>query len=763
MINKRFLNFKTYNGFLAKKDEIPEDSIVFIQDKPCIWARGKEYVCDGPLTSSVENNTLTFTNGKDETIFEFEQKGGTITVKDSRGYESSATYVLSSEVADVAFSGSYSDLKDKPTIVTVDQYLDSQSENAVQNKAIYTALQGKAASSDLNNYVTTSTYNTAMGGKQDKLVADADSGISIYIDPISNQTKIKSTLDVSVYEFVTTKPDISEANPNKIYILEIANEDGSYRYEQYRVRNNRWVSLGSMSPQVDLEEYLKSADADTKYQPIGEYLTSTSLNGYATIETDINPIWTAFNDYALKSYVDNEITSVRQDFASKDWVTQYFVQKAQVYYSGEDIHSSTPVEEDPSESGSGSGTGSSSGSGTTYNIVVDKELNRISPNPVQNSTVTLAIKNLQDTKADKTYVQNNYASKSDLDSKVDNSVIGNYVRSEDVAGIIAGKQDILQAGRGINITDNTISSTLDTEVYIFVKDELPAEPSGNKIYILERETEGVTEFTQWRWDTEDQQWESIGAVIPEVDLSGYLTINDASRIYALKGDYAMRSQVQNLRTDVYNDLQPKGEYASPDDIDSVYQRMSDNYNTIYQHLDNNYLTESEVDANFLTKLQAAKAYQPKRNDYVITEALDTAIDELDNTYQVKGDFPLRSEIKAALNRLQEIIDEKYVLKSDVYNPDNAQFGTTSPVDITVDVEELDPADISYSRKSRMITLTAEQYEYLVRNNLTDSNTYYFTYESKSENDTYVWHFGEPFPITLTYTWEFGGTFPITLS
>ena len=69
MINKRFLNFKTYNGFLAKKDEIPEDSIVFIQDKPCIWARGKEYICDGPSIASVENDILTFKNGNDKTIF----------------------------------------------------------------------------------------------------------------------------------------------------------------------------------------------------------------------------------------------------------------------------------------------------------------------------------------------------------------------------------------------------------------------------------------------------------------------------------------------------------------------------------------------------------------------------------------------------------------------------------------------------------------------------------------------------------------------
>ena len=55
MINRKFFNFKTYDGFLAKKNanEIPEDSIVFIQDRHCIWARGKEYICDGPYTSSV--------------------------------------------------------------------------------------------------------------------------------------------------------------------------------------------------------------------------------------------------------------------------------------------------------------------------------------------------------------------------------------------------------------------------------------------------------------------------------------------------------------------------------------------------------------------------------------------------------------------------------------------------------------------------------------------------------------------------------------
>lgn len=58
-LNYRFLNYKHYSSFLSdlNNNKISEDSIVFIQDKPCIWARGKEYVCIGPNTA-VDPNIL---------------------------------------------------------------------------------------------------------------------------------------------------------------------------------------------------------------------------------------------------------------------------------------------------------------------------------------------------------------------------------------------------------------------------------------------------------------------------------------------------------------------------------------------------------------------------------------------------------------------------------------------------------------------------------------------------------------------------------
>ena len=71
MINRKFLNFKTYRNFAEKKAEIPEDSIVFIQDKACIWARGKEYICEGPIVTSVKDGTLTFKHGDDKIAFKF--------------------------------------------------------------------------------------------------------------------------------------------------------------------------------------------------------------------------------------------------------------------------------------------------------------------------------------------------------------------------------------------------------------------------------------------------------------------------------------------------------------------------------------------------------------------------------------------------------------------------------------------------------------------------------------------------------------------
>lgn len=95
MINRRFLEFKTHQAFLEHLNEInSNEAIVFIKDTSSIWARGKEYVCDGPNSTDVANGVFTFKNGNDNAVFTITQDGGTLEFRDSSGNTSSATYIL---------------------------------------------------------------------------------------------------------------------------------------------------------------------------------------------------------------------------------------------------------------------------------------------------------------------------------------------------------------------------------------------------------------------------------------------------------------------------------------------------------------------------------------------------------------------------------------------------------------------------------------------------------------------------------------------
>ena len=88
--------------------------------------------------------------------------------------------------------------------------------------------------------------------------------------------------------------------------------------------------------------------------------------------------------------------------------------------------------------------------------------------------------------------------------------------------VIAEKQDKLIAGTGIDITDNTISCTLDTAVFTVV-DALPMAPlsrNKNKIHlVLSSSSEEGNVYDEYLWT--NNSWEKIGAFRPSVDLSDY--------------------------------------------------------------------------------------------------------------------------------------------------------------------------------------------------------------------------------------------------
>ena len=77
-----------------------------------------------------------------------------------------------SSLKTVATSGSYNDLTNKPTIPTVDTTLSTTSTNAIQNKAVATALNTKANSSDV--YTKTEVDNNLSGYVQGSIAKTTD-------------------------------------------------------------------------------------------------------------------------------------------------------------------------------------------------------------------------------------------------------------------------------------------------------------------------------------------------------------------------------------------------------------------------------------------------------------------------------------------------------------------------------------------------------------------------------------------------------------
>ena len=133
------------------------------------------------------------------------------------------------------------------------------------------------------------------------------------------------------------------------------------------------------------------------------------------------------------------------------------------------------------------------------------------------------------TKADKSTTYN----KTEVDSKV--------------STINKTKQDKLTAGSGIKIENNTISSTLDVQLYKIV-DSLPTQDvEPGKIYLVLSETSTESnKYTEYVYV--NNEWEIIGSYTANVDLSGYLTKTDAASTYQPKGNYALKTEIPDVST-----------------------------------------------------------------------------------------------------------------------------------------------------------------------------------------------------------------------
>ena len=678
MINKRFLNFKTYNGFLAKKDQIAEDSIVFIQDKPCIWARGKEYVCDGPYSAKTTDGLFQFKNGKDEVIFTISQNNGILTLTDSKGNTIDTEYVSK---------------------------LQFDAAKRETNQKIANIENSKASKIDIAALATQNDIVDSLAEYQRKLIAG--SGIRI-----NANEEISCTLDTDVYEVVDEFPTGDDINPNKFYIKqEQSGNDTVFVQYKWDSTSQDWISFGRVQPTISLEKYITRDEAARSFAPRGSYVTTTQFERtvdaidemFANIDyassSDISDIYQQMSNYLTASDLNDYVTT--EDLLElRQFVVDNYVHNSRLYT----LKEGDGEYENPGEStGSSSTTQPSTGGTTIINntITVDTELSLSSSNPLANWAIYAALRK----KVDSTVLPE-LARKTDLNTKADTSLLNNYVTKDSLNNSLNNKQDKLTAGSGISIEDGQISVTLDTKPFIIV-DELPTTNiDENKIYILREIVDDETVYVEFR--RINNTWQEVGTKQLSVDLSGYYTKSESDQRYLI------------------------------------------------------------AEGTYLTTTEAQQTYQPKRDDYVVSQDISELLADIADIYQQKGDFALRQDVADALTRLQQVIDQKYVLKADVYYNQDVDWSSSTPVDIPVNQSDNGSSDDEPSNggsncdcSSKMVTLTASQYAQLVEDNLVQQDVYYFTYEGEAPSAG--WQFGGAFPITFTENWAFGQAFPITLN
>ena len=121
-------------------------------------------------------------------------------------------------------------------------------------------------------------------------------------------------------------------------------------------------------------------------------------------------------------------------------------------------------------------------------------------------------------------------------------VVLSYNRSQ-IDALVDSKQNILTAGKGIQIVGSTISSTVDSNPFITVS-VLPSVGENGKIYLVPAESPGNNNVAdEWIWN--NGSWERLGSA--SVDLSNCPKLIDLTAIIATETDHITEERFNELK------------------------------------------------------------------------------------------------------------------------------------------------------------------------------------------------------------------------
>ncbi len=269
-------------------------------------------------------------------------------------------------------------------------------------------------------------------------------------------------------------------------------------------------------------------------------------------------------------------------------------------------------------------------------------------------------------------------------------------------------------------------------------------PTDNKLIIASCSIEGMWELTSQEYDRETFDVDQF-VKKSELDLSKFVRIESLN-------DYLKKSEL-NL-----------SQYVKTSDLYEILRNsLSQNTITVDNQLSDestNPVQNKSVTEALNRKLESSDLEGYAKEQYV-RNAVNDRILEVTNAIQDQGvNYNIREDaINDKIQQLETLINEikkKYISwlvdgEEDYYD-DSDDSGSSSG-------QQHMP---NKPTRSKMLTLTEEEYQQLVQNNEVEEDVYYFTYIPEVDPNA-TWGFGDEFPIIFRDKWTFGGTFPITFS
>ena len=182
------------------------------------------------------------------------------------------------------------------------------------------------------------------------------------------------------------------------------------------------------------------------------------------------------------------------------------------------------------------------------------------------------------------------------------------------------KEDAFTVGVGLEMTsDRVLNVTLDTTVFKVIT-ALPDQPlpeDMQKIHLVPSDVTGSQNiYKEYIWA--NNAWELLGEYQSEVDLTPYLTKEEAKTTYQPVGDYATKTEL----ADGLVDKQPVGNYATKEELANVSNQIPslEGYATEEWVTDKNYLTS--IPDNYVTEEEL------NAKNFALKSDLDTKQDKL---------------------------------------------------------------------------------------------------------------------------------------